>query len=171
MSGRRTAVLAAALLVLAVYFALFEGFSVTQPEPPWASGAKIVDCGAGAPTELALAVSRGAVSARREGEEWTTSAGGFAPGAFTDLAEALCRLPIIDRIGSATKLEDFGLDPALAEIRMVIGGRERRLRIGAPTPADNLMYVKFGDQTDVLKVGMELRASVDRISAFAGGSS
>jgi hypothetical protein len=171
MSGRRTAVLAAALVVLGVYFALFEGFSVTPPEPPWASGAKIVDCGAGAPTELALAVSRGTISARREGEEWTTSAGGFAPGAFADLAEVLCRLPIVDRIGSATKLEDFGLDPARAEIRMAVGGRERRLRIGAPTPAENLMYVKFMDEADVLKVGMELRASVDRISKFAGGSS
>ncbi len=170
MSGRRTAALAGALLVLAVYFSLFEGFSVMQPEPPWASGARIVDCGTGEPTELALTVSRGAVSARREGEGWTTSAGGFAPGAFADLAEVLCRLPIIDRIGAATKLEDFGLDSPPAEIRMVIGGRERRLRIGAPTPADNLVYVKFVDQADVLKVGMELRASVDRVSTFAGGS-
>ena len=171
MSSRRTAVLAAALLVLAGYFTLFEGFSARQRDPPWSGGAKIVDCGAAAPTELSLAVARGAVSARRDGEQWTTSAGGFAPGAFADLAETLCRLPIIDRIGPAAKLEDFGLDPPPAEIRMVIGGRERRLRIGGSTPADNLMYVKFVDEADVLKVGAELRSSVDRVSAFAGGSS
>jgi hypothetical protein len=168
VSGRRTAVLAGALLVLAIYFALFEGFSLKQPPPPAAGGAKILDCGAGAPTELSLAVSRGAVSAHRENERWTTNAGGFAPGAFADFAEALCRLPIIDRIGPAAKLEDFGLDPAPAEIRLVIGGRERRLQIGASTPADNLLYVKFVDEADVLKVGVELRSSVDRVSAFAG---
>jgi hypothetical protein len=170
MSGRRTAVLAGALLVLAIYCALFERFSVKPPEPPGTSGAKILDCRVGAPMNLSVTASRGAVSARREGEQWATSAGGFAPVAFADLAEALCRLPIIDRIGPVAKLEDFGLDPAPAEIRVVISGRERRLRIGASTPADNLMYVKFVDEADVLKVGVELRSNVDRVSAFAAGS-
>jgi hypothetical protein len=170
MSGRRTAALAGALLVLAIYFALFEGFSVEPPEPPAARGAKILDCRDGAPTKLSVMASRGAVSARREGERWATSAGGFAPAAFAGLAEALCRLPIIDHIGPVAKLEDFGLDPTSAEILIVIGGQERRLEIGASTPADNLMYVKFVDDADVLKVGVELRSNVDRVSAFAGGS-
>jgi hypothetical protein len=169
MSRRRTVVLGAVLLALAVYFFLFEGFSATRPEPPGALAAKILDCTAGRPAELSVSVSHGTVSARREGEGWTTSAGGFAPGAFADLGEALCRLPVIDRIGSPARLEDFGLDPETAEIRVVIRGRELRLRVGASTPAGNLMYVKFTNEADVLKVGVELRSDVDRVAAFAGG--
>jgi hypothetical protein len=170
VSGRRTMILGTVLFVLAAYFALFER-STVRPERSDSGGSKILDCGDGRPTELSLTGPRGSISARREGEDWVTNAGGFAPVAFANLAEALCRLPVIDRIGPPVGLADFGLEPASAEIRATIGGRERRLQVGASTPAYNMMYIKFVDEPDVLKVGIELRSDVDRLSAFAGGSS
>jgi len=167
MNARRSAILGAVLAVLVLYFALFEGFSIERPPPESETGVKLFDCKAAAPTEIQVTSPRGTVLARRIGEDWQTSAGGLAPTAFAGLAEALCRLPIIDRIGGPAKLDDFGLEPSAAEIRVAIRGRERRLLVGASTPASNLLYAKFAGEPDVLKLGAELAAVVERVSAFA----
>jgi len=167
MNARRSVILGAVLAALVLYFALFEGFSVERPPPESEGGVKLFDCKPSAPTEIRVTSQRGTVAARRSGEDWQTSAGGLAPTAFAGLAEALCRLPIIDRIGGAAKLGDFGLEPSAAEIRVTIGGRERSLLVGAATPASNLLYAKFAGEPDVLKLGAELAADVERVSAFA----
>jgi hypothetical protein len=167
MNARRSVILGAVLATLVCYFALFEGFSVERPPPESEAGVKLFDCKVSGPTEIQVTSRRGTVVARKVGDDWQTSAGGFAPAAFAGLAEALCRLPAIDRIAGAAKLEDFGLEPSAAEIRVTIGGRERRLLVGAATPASNLLYAKFAGEPDVLKVGAELAADVERVTAFA----
>ena len=93
--------------------------------------------------------------------------GGLAPAAFEALAEALCRLPVIDHIAGATRLEEYGLAPAAGEIHVVAGSQESRLLIGMPTPASNLMYVRFADRGEVLKIGVELASNVERVARFA----
>ncbi len=65
MSGRRTAVLAAALGLLALYFAVFERFSVERPAPAEEGGAKILDCQDATPSELSVTFAVGSISAGR----------------------------------------------------------------------------------------------------------
>ncbi len=167
MSTRRSVVLAIVLALLAGYFALFEGFSGPRAAQDAALDEKLFDCAAGAPQRITVATTRGSLSARRNGEHWETTVGGLAPAAFEALAEALCRLPVIDRIAGATRLEEYGLEPAAGEIHVVAGSQERRLLIGMPTPASNLMYVRFADRGDVLKIGVELASNVERVARFA----
>ena len=57
--------------------------------------------------------------------------------------------------------------PAAGEIHVVAGSQERRLLIGMPTPASNLMYAKFADRDEVLKIGVELASNVERVARFA----
>jgi len=168
VSGRRTAILACALVVLAAYFAIFEGFRVERARPEWERGEKMLDCGAATPRELAVATEDGTVTARFVHDRWETAAGGLAPVAFGALAETLCRLPIIDKIADAPKLADFGLDPPSAKVTIGLSGR-KELLLGAPTPADNLMYAKLADRPEVLKIGVELKSAVSRVAGYARG--
>jgi hypothetical protein len=169
MSARRTAMLAATLLVLAAYFAIFEGFSNERAAPEWQRGEKIVDCRSGPPRELSVTTSEGTVAARLVHDRWETDAGGLAPIAFGALAETVCRLPIIDHMPAGEKLVDFGLDPPQAKIAIGLG-RKRELWLGASTPADNLLYAKFVDAPDVLKIGVELKSTVARVAGYAKGA-
>ena len=168
MSGRRTAILAAALAALLLYFALFEGFSVDRPAPAWERDEKILRCDGGGPSEIEVSGPAGRVAGKREGERWVSEAPGkYVAAAFADLAEALCRLPIIDRIEGPSRLADFGLEPPSAELSVAIGGRTVALLVGGSTPADNLMYLKLGDRPEVLKVGVEFKSDVDKVIASA----
>jgi len=157
-------------LVLAAYFAIFEGFSVERARPEWERGEKMLDCGSTTPRELSVSTADGTVSARLVQDRWETDAGGLAPTAFGALAETLCRLPIIDRIGGVgVKLADFGLDPPSARVKIGLAGT-KELWLGTSTPADNLMYAKFVDRPEVLKLGVELKSAVARVAGYAQGS-
>ena len=157
--------LACVLVALAGYFALFEGFSVT-PAPESHAADHLLDCAAGPPREIAVATAYGVVSGRLVDGRWQSDAGGLAPVAFETLAETLCRLPVIDRIASGAKLADFGLDPPQAKLAIGLGG-EKELWIGSATPAENLLYAKFADQGDIVKLGAELKSVVDRTAGYA----
>lgn len=170
MSGRRTALLAAALLAIGLYFALVEGFRVERPVPEGQQGEKLLDCGSGPPSALAVTSGRGRISARRVEDRWDTAARGLAPVSFGALADALCRLPIIEHFDDVANLADFGLDPAAATVDISIGGGVRRLLVGATSPASNLMYVKLADRPEVLKVGAELESNVERVAGYAGSA-
>jgi hypothetical protein len=179
MSTRRSMVLAIVLALLAGYFALFEGFSSPGAAPDSTRDEKLFDCTHGAPEEITVVTQSGSVSARRNGEQWQTTVGGLAPAAFEGLAESLCRLPVIDRIhlnslnslnsldSRAAQLEEFGLEPPAAEIHAVAAGQDRRLLIGTPTPASNLMYAKLADRPEVWKIGVELASNVERLARLA----
>jgi uncharacterized protein DUF4340 len=176
MSNRRTAILGAAFSVLVLYFALFEGFSVERPAPEWEQGEKILRCDRGVPTEMQVSGARGRVSGKRENERWVSDPPGpYASEAFADLADALCRLPIIDRIEPTSPtsgpldLAQFGLEPPVAELDVVGGGGRHILLVGEATPANNLMYVKLQDRPEVWKVGVELRSDVEKVIVQAKG--
>ena len=171
MSTRRSMVLAIVLALLAGYFALFEGFSTPRVSPDSGLDEPLFDCEQAAPQEITVTTARGSLSARRSGAHWESAAGGLAPAAFESRAEALCRLPVIERIGGAVRLEDFGLEPAAGEIHVVAGSQDKRLLIGASTPASNLMYAKFADRAEVLKIGVELASNVERVARFAPSGS
>jgi hypothetical protein len=161
-------VLGGALLLLAVYFAIFEGFTVERAAPEWERDEKMLDCRSGTPRALAVSTERGTVSARLVAERWETDATGLAPAAFATLAEVLCRLPVIDRIDGEVKLAEFGLDPPAVKVTIGLAGK-RELWLGSSTPADNLMYAKLADRPEVLKVGVELKSTVDRVAGYAKG--
>ncbi|MGH7896850.1 MAG: hypothetical protein ACREQQ_02795 [Candidatus Binatia bacterium] len=167
MSGRRTAILAAALALLAAYFAVFEGFSLERPPPDWQRGEKILACDRGRPNEIQVSGSRGSVSAKRDGARWQSeSSGPYVSEAFADLVEALCGLPIIDRIEPGSdplRLVDFGLEPPFATIEAAGPYGRYTLLIGEPTPADNLMYVKREERREIWKVGVALRSDVEKV--------
>jgi hypothetical protein len=171
MSARRTAILGAAFSALVLYFALFEGFSVERPPPEWERGEKILRCDGEGPSEIEVSAPRGRASGRRENDRWVTDVPApYAAEAFAGLAEALCRLPIIDRIEPTSgplRLADFGLEPPVAEIDVATAGGRQTLQVGSATPADNLMYVKRKERPEVWKVGVELRSDVERALARA----
>ena len=166
MSGRRTAALGVTLLLLATYFAIFEGFAVTPELPEWERAEKMLDCRSATPRELAVSTDAGTVAAKNVQGRWETDAGGLAPSAFDALAEVLCRLPVIERIPAETSLADFGLEPPAAKVKIGLAGT-KELWLGAATPAENLMYARFADRPDVLKLGVELKGSVERVAQYA----
>ena len=167
VSTRRHWVLAALLVLLGGYFALFEGFGERRVPVEGEGAEKLFDCARARPEEIRVSTPRGSVDGRRRDGVWDTAAGGLAPAAFESLAESLCRLPIIERLSGDVKLAEFGLDPPMAEVGMRGGGHDARLLLGSRTPASNLMYAKFADQTGVLKIGSELASNVERVAHFA----
>jgi hypothetical protein len=167
MSTRRHWVLAIVLALLAVYFALFEGFSDRRPVPDSETGEKLFACARAQPRQISVSTARGRLDGKRSDGRWETSVGGLAPAAFESLADSLCRLPVIERIPGETMLADFGLEPPAAELHVVSDAGDSRLLLGAQTPASNLMYAKFADQPDVLKIGAELASNVERVARYA----
>jgi len=167
MSTRRTWLLGMVLALLAGYFVVFEGFAERRAVPDSDAGERLFDCARAQPKRITVATARGRISADRGDVAWQTSAGGLAPAAFEALAESLCRLPVIERIPGMANLGEFGLEPPAAEVDVVADTAERRLLLGTPTPASNLMYAKFADRPEVLKIGVEMASTVERVARFA----
>ncbi len=167
MSGRRTLVLAATFIALAIFFALFEGFTVHRPIPEWERQEKILKCDAGRLRAIEISTSRGHVAGERNGDGWKPQHPVEAPQrasqAFEDLADSLCRLPIVDRIEQPASLADFGLESPAVQVRIVSEDKTEVLLLGNSTPASNLMYVKIADRSEVLKVGVLLRSEVEKV--------
>ncbi|MGH7857625.1 MAG: hypothetical protein ACREQY_09865 [Candidatus Binatia bacterium] len=175
MSIRRTAVLAAAFAILAVYFLVFEGVSVERPAPEWERGERILSCPAGGLSELHVSGPRGELRAERFGEGWKVvpkpELEQIAGAAVESLAASLCDLPVIDTIHDFSSLADFGLEAAPIEIRAAGGHWKGALFIGELTPARNLLYARREDGSQVLKVGALLRSEVDKVLAYAAPKS
>lgn len=167
MSGRRTAVLAAIFSALAIYFALFEGFTLRAAIPEWERQEKILKCDTGGLRAIELSTPRGQVAGERTADGWKPQQPVEVPQrasqAFEDLAESLCRLPIVDRIEQPSSLADFGLEPPSAQIRVVNGAKTEVLLLGSATPASNLMYAKMAERPDVMKIGVLLRSDVEKV--------
>lgn len=175
MSGRRTVLLAVTFVVLTLYFALFEGFRLSPPLPEWERAEKILKCDSGGLKAIEVSTHRDRVAGERTTEGWKPQQPVELPKrasqSFEDLAESLCRLPIVDRIEQPASLADFGLDPPSAEIRVTNGPRTEVLLLGNATPASNLMYAKLAERPEVLKIGVLLRSDVDKVLHNAGPSS
>lgn len=170
MSERRTAWLAVAFAALAVYFFAVEGARLRPAPPEWQQADKILACPPDGPDEITVESTRGQVTAKRNGDDWSAAAGGLASGAFADLAKALCELPIIDRIPDVKSFGDFGLEPPSSRVAVVNGGQRQTVAVGDATPADNLMYVRIDERPEVLKVGVLFRFEVEKVAAYAGRS-
>lgn len=171
MSARRTVVLAVVFVCLAAYFILFEGISVAPTAPEWQRAEKIVRCAPRGFQALEVRSAKGRLVAERAGDGWRVTTPAVDPDTaarmVTDLAQALCELPVIDRIPAPASLADFGLERPSVELRMVHEGRSEVLLLGEDSPARNLMYAKFAERADVLKVGALLRMEVDKVAAHA----
>jgi hypothetical protein len=167
MPPRRTAILAAAFALLAIYFAAFERHPKAPRSPGAARSGALLDCGTDLPSRLVVSSSKGIVSAERAGDRWATAAPTFASTGFASLAEILCRIPITDRLGAEGRPAEFGLDEPAAEVEIGFGGGSRRLRLGAATPAGNHVYVTIGGSPEVLRVGIELAHAIERLAAYA----
>lgn len=165
MPPRRTALLAAAFALLAIYFAAFERDSPVPESAGTAPSDALLGCGTGLPSRIVVSSSKGVVSAERAGDRWDTAAPTFASAGFASLAEILCRIPITDRLGAGGRAVEFGLDEPAAEVEIRFGGEARRLRLGAATPAGNHVYVTVDGSPEILRVGIELAHAIERLAA------
>lgn len=172
MSPKRTIVLAAIFTALAAYFALFEGFSTEPPIPEWERQEKIVACDTegGIRSLRVSADSKRVVAAERRADGWHVALADPPPraaDAVRDLAEALCKLPVVDRFSEDGSLEQFGLGAARLEIRIETGSGAETLLLGNRTPAGNSLYAKKREAPGVLKLGALLQSEIDKVLRYA----
>src|SRR5262245_22538998 len=146
MSERRTAWLALMFAALCTYYVAVEGVRLRPAIPEWQRAEKILTCPEAGLDEITVRTAAGAISGKRGPAGWTTAAGGFAPGAFGDLADALCTLPVIDRVAEVSSLADFGLEKPRSEVEVKAGEETHRLAIGDTTPARNLLYLRIDER-------------------------
>lgn len=169
MSTRRTALLAAAFALLAIYFFVFERDRSEAARPE--KSETILPCADRRITELRVTGPRGVVSAARSGERWIASVDAErrdrAAGAFDDLADALCRLPVVDRIEGVEAASAYGLAEPRIEIDARIGETTHVVALGGTTPVGNLMYARRDGERAVLKVGVQLDSEVVKVQAYA----
>lgn len=170
MNERRTAVLLAVLALLAIWVFAVEGVG---REPDREAGAEppILDCSAHPIAALRVSRAGDAVGGRQAAGRWTVDLdrerGSRVEPLLADLAEALCRMPVLDRSEATGGDADFGFAPAATEIAIERGGERRTLALGRSTPAGNRLYARFAGERTVLTVGAWFATSSERILAHA----
>jgi hypothetical protein len=179
------AVIAASVAATAYAFRL-------RPPPPPPPAASNVPVFSFSPAEVvSIRVEAGArrLEARRAGAGWEVARVAGPPGdgepaprppreeidaTVAALVREVVGLPVIDRFPRGeTPLADFGLEEPRATVELgLVGGRTRRLEIGATTIAANAMYARAAPPDDVVEIGTLLLTAIDattwRLRGLAG---
>jgi hypothetical protein len=153
-----------ALVALLISFWL-DGRHPRLPAKRSKERAAILACGEGDPSSIAVTSAGATISGERKDGRWI----GGAASAFADLGDALCTLPIIDRIPTAEHLAAFGLETPRIMVRVVTSSGIHTLQIGDTTPAGNFVYARDASRSEILKLGEQVRSEVAKVLLHSRG--